>query len=484
MRNRRLILFAALATAWLLFACDTGVMPPTPPGSTTVPPGPTTGQLVGERSQVFHAAGGGSKQSVQPNQSVTVSDGDEAWTEQQGRALLKFSDLWLRLYDDTTLRATDVTPNSLKMALGQGAALTGAAPGVYDRIEITTGDPPHARIVLAGTVVMIAHVPDKRITLVRSFDGVLRVESAQTDARVEVQPEMWAIVWGGNEVERTTDLDMIRKLAQELGLWDLFHSIEVDAGGFGPAGARLPAGRVPQLFVPGVEVECPSPEVGADVAVTGGNLLNVVGRAVGGCPDAGILGVTFEWGDGNGDKLSLDGGQEQSFQFRHQYAQPGSFQVVVTAHDARNRSAVWRQEVVIAGSGATSPALPNLRGRIVSAPEKAVCGENLGDAVQVEVTNAGQADAGKFSVGVYFSEDQQVTAADQLLLGGREFVDGLAAGQSVMVPMTGRNQIPTTVPEGTRDYWLAAIADDLGQINESDEGDNAGAWRISIGCLK
>ncbi|PKO20362.1 MAG: hypothetical protein CVU38_20530, partial [Chloroflexi bacterium HGW-Chloroflexi-1] len=217
-------------------------------------------------------------------------------------------------------------------------------------------------------------------------------------------------------------------------------------------GARLPAGRVPQVFVPGVEVECPSPEVGADVAVTGGNLLNVVGHAVGGCPDAGIQGVTFEWGDGSGDKLSLDGGQEQSFQYRHQYAQPGNYQVVVTAHDTRNQSAAWRQEVVIETPGVTAPALPNLRGRIVSAPEKATCGENLGDAVQVEVTNAGQAEVGQFSVGVYFSEDEQVTAADQLLLGGREFVDGLAAGQSVMVPMTGRNQIPTTVPEGTRDY--------------------------------
>jgi len=484
MRNRRLILFAALATAWLLFACDTGVTPTAPPGSTTVPPGPTTGELLGERSQVFYSDDGGAQQSVQPNQSVTVGNGDEAWTEQQGRALLKFSDLWLRLYDDTTLRATDATPSSVKMALGQGAALTSAVPGVYDRIEITTGDPPHARIILAGTVVMVAYVPDRRITLARSFDGVLRVESAQTNARVEVQPEMWAIVWGGNEVEQTTDLNMIRELVQRIGLWDLFHTIEVDAGGFGPAGGRVPAARVQQVFVADAAAECPAPEVGAELAVTGGNLLSVAGRAVGGCPEVGIVGVTFDWGDGSGDKLSLDGGQEQSFQYRHQYAQTGSYQVVVTAHDTRDRSAVWQHAAVIEGTGATSPALPNLRGRIVSAPEKATCGENLGDAVQVEVTNTGQADVGQFSVGVYFSEDQQVTTADQLLVGGREFVDGLAAGQSIMVPMTGRNQIPTTVSEGTRDYWLAAIADDLGQINESDEGDNAGAWRISIGCLK
>jgi hypothetical protein len=464
MQNRKLVRYAWLLLLPILQACS--LFGPTP-----VPR--TTGQLTSERSQVYHAPGGGSGQEVPTNATRTARNGDEIWTV-KGRALLKFPDLWLRLYDDTTLRAEDVTPSSVKAAMGAGATLVGATPGVYDRIEITAGDPPHARITLAGTLVMIAHVPGKRVTLVRAFGGRVNVRSAVGDASRTAGPTEWVLVGNDNAVGLIDNEQMIRDLARELGMYDLFHDIEQDAGNFGPVGAAVVPSDVQIVFGAEPVPPCPQPKLEIGKPRAEGNSVLIEGAASPGCSQAPIQRVSWDWGDGHSD--------DQAFPAKHQYDRVGRYRVTVTVYDRLGRTAT--SQIVVSISGSTQPpALPNLTVTL-RAPEQATCGEKLGDRIQVTVTNRGNADAGSFAVGIYLSRDQQITTSDMLLTGGREIIGKLAAGATVQVSMRGSNQIPVNLSEGVSDYWLGAIADDQGQVTETSKEDNTAVVPIHITCLK
>ncbi len=485
-KRRMLIGGAALALLLVLLACGTT-------GTTVAPPAPPslTGWLTSEKSQVFLAAGGGTGQEVPVNATRTAAAGDEIWTV-RGRGLLKFPDLWVRLYDDTTLRAEDVTPASVKAALAAGAVLVGAAPGVYDRIAFTAGNPPHARITVAGTLFMVAQVRDRPITLVRSFDGGVLVESAVTGARQRAEGSQWVVVSQENAALAVTDEEAIRNLAAELGLWDLFHDIELDAREFGPDRARIPANAVRIVFERGQPAPCPPPTVTLKEPAIQELNVAVFGEALPGCPDVQITKLVWEWGDGTSEA--------SPFPAKHQYARTGRYGIVVTAYDSRGQAG--SAKVLVSVSAATEspfdieiqpppfnaviqPPAANLTVRILSAPKEAVCGQKLGDSIQVEVSNAGKADAGTFSVGIYLAADKRRSPNDPLLTGGREFVSGLAAGKAYRVPMRGSNQIPTSIPEGTREYYLIAVADEDNRVAESAEGDNESPpWPILVGCLK
>lgn len=468
--NAKSVTHAGPTLALMLILALLACCPTATPTITKPPPVPAvTGELTGEKSQVFLASGG-SQQEVPVNATRKAQGGDEIWTV-LGRALLKFPDLWVRLYDDTSLRAEDVTPASVKMGLGVGAVLTGAAPGVYDRIEFTAGDPPHARIAVAGTLFMIAHVHDARVTMIRAFDGTVTVESLATSSRQQAGRNEWIIVGREGGLELTADQDRVRQLAEELELWDLFHHIELDAGAFGPERAWIPAGTVPIIF-DRRPVTCPPPSVGLARPTVKELTVSVDGKVAAGCRNARIEKQVWEWGDG-----VVQAGE---FPAQHTYAKPGHYVIVVTVYDSRGQSASARAAVSV-----EEPARPNLVPRIVAAPQQATCGQKLGNTIQIEVRNTGQADAGTFSVGVYLAADKRRSAADPLLIGGREFVRRLAAGQVYQVPMVGSNQIPTTIPEGTRKYYLIAVADEDNRVAERDEADNESApWPIQVGCLK
>ncbi len=468
--RRWLIAGAVLALFLVLLACG----PAATPAITKPPPSPVlTGDLTGEKSQVFLASGGG-KQEVPVNDTVKARAGDEIWTV-SGRALLKFPDLWIRLYDDTSLRAEDVTPSSVKMSLGVGAVLTGAAPGVYDRLEFTAGDPPHVRISVGGTLFMLAHVRGERMTLVRTFDGTVAVQSPATGDVQRADRSNWVIVGPDNTIELTADQERVRRLAEELGLWDLFHAIELDARAFGPEAARIPAEDVPIIFARERQT-CPPPTVALGTPATRGLIVTTAAKIAPGCQDAPIEKLVWDWGDG-----VVEAGQPQA---QHRYAAAGRYVIVVTIYDSRGQSASDR--TVVALSVTPEPSgRPNLVPRIVNAPKQGTCGESLGDAIQVEVRNTGDAAAGLFSVGVYLAADKRRSPTDPLLIGGREFVQGLAPGQVYRVPMVGSNQIPTSIPEGTREYYLIVVADEDNRVAESDERDNESApWPIQVGCLK
>ncbi len=473
-----------VALLLVLLACG----PAATPVITRQPSPPVvTGELTGEKSRVFLASGG-SQQEVPVNTTTKARGGDEIWTV-LGRALLKFPDLWIRLYDDTSLRAEDVTPSSVKMSLGLGAVLTGAAPGVYDRIEFTAGDPPHARITVGGTLFMLAHVRDKRMTLIRAFDGTVAVQSPVTDDVRRADPSNWVIIDSNNIIELTGDWDRIRALAEELGVWDLFHAIELDAGAFGPERARISADAVPIIFQR-ESATCPPPKVALATPVIRGLTVTVDGKAAPACRDAQIAKQVWDWGDG------VVGAGE--FPAQHSYAAAGRYLIVVTVYDSRGQSAAAQTTVTLSVTqelplNVLPPVLtpilpvsrPNLVPRILEAPKQGACGQKLGDAIQVEVRNIGDGAAGLFSVGVYLAADKRRSPADPLLIGGREFVQGLAAGQVYQVPMVGSNQIPASIPEGIREYYLIVVADEDNRVAESDERDNESApWPIQVGCLK
>ena len=209
-----------------------------------------TGQLLSERSQVFFQKRDQAAEEVVVNDTRAAGAGDEMWTQSRGRALLKFRDLWARLYDDTAFRVADVTPSSIKATLGSGAVLIGEPSQSPERVEIIAGTPPRVRVVLAGTLVMVAYMPAQQVVLVRTFDGKVDVSVLASGQSVQSGGDgaEWVLIGPDGRIE-TPSQDDVRALARRAGIWDLYHEIEVDAAGFGPPASRIPAERVTMTFI-------------------------------------------------------------------------------------------------------------------------------------------------------------------------------------------------------------------------------------------
>jgi hypothetical protein len=219
------------------------------------------------------------------------------------------------------------------------------------------------------------------------------------------------------------------------------------------------------------------------------------GRVTPGCADDPIGKLVIEWGDGNAASLPAGG-----LPARHIYAQAGAYTITARAISQAGRESMAQRSVALRQS---APTLPNLVAKIIRAPDKATCGQQLGDGVTIQVANTGNGEAAGFYVSLYLSEDEKITSQDHRLspavrpdpsatptlrttaASGITYIEGLPAGKSVELAMRGANQIPASLPEGTREYWLGVIVDDTGAIRESAEGDNASpGWPITVGCLK
>ena len=115
----------------------------------------------------------------------------------------------------------------------------------------------------------------------------------------------------------------------------------------------------------------------------------------------------------------------------------------------------------------------------LSGPSSAVRGGVIGNLVSLRIRNNGPVDASiGFSVGFYISTDPVITTSDQLLIGGREFVAYLRAGQETPVPLYGGARVPTNSPIGN--VFLGVIVDEFGAVVEGDETDNTAAMPIMI----
>ena len=115
---------------------------------------------------------------------------------------------------------------------------------------------------------------------------------------------------------------------------------------------------------------------------------------------------------------------------------------------------------------------PDLDITAVSAPASALPGDVI--TVSNTVQNIGNAAAGSFRVGIYFSNDSTCSTSDTLI--GTRTIASLAAGawSAAGTPAT----IPSSAALGTR--YICALADDLNQVAESNEGNNTGFASISI----
>jgi len=77
------------------------------------------------------------------------------------------------------------------------------------------------------------------------------------------------------------------------------------------------------------------------------------------------------------------------------------------------------------------------------APPVAQPGAPIGDQILLWIRNTGPDDITSwFFIGFYISSDENVSLTDQLLIGGRESVATLAAGEEVQVPLFGGAYIP------------------------------------------
>src|SRR6185295_13967512 len=114
-----------------------------------------------------------------------------------------------------------------------------------------------------------------------------------------------------------------------------------------------------------------------------------------------------------------------------------------------------------------SSTLADLMVTSLTAPTTGGLGGQI--TVSVTVANQGSANAGTFRVGFYFSSDSTITTGDTFTEWFCDFPSGLAAGtQSTCGGPIG---VPSSLPPGT--YYFGAIVDDLGQIAENNEANNA-----------
>jgi LysM repeat protein len=213
--------------------------------SGTPQPTPVPASLEREEPHVLHSRGSTESEVEDP---ITALPGDRVWTEEHGRALLKWPDMHLRLYDDTGMHVEDITPTWLHLALDAGAALNGAVPVIEQRLVWTTD---YAVITTTATTIMVAYHPDSQLTVLRVFDGRAEMRNLTGEEQVEiVEAGEWALVEADRPPRVSDRLEEMRGLARELDLWDVFHEIELDVrDGFGPEEAHVPPEDVEIVFV-------------------------------------------------------------------------------------------------------------------------------------------------------------------------------------------------------------------------------------------
>ena len=88
--------------------------------------------------------------------------------------------------------------------------------------------------------------------------------------------------------------------------------------------------------------------------------------------------------------------------------------------------------------------------------------------VEYDIANGGSESTGEFRVAVYLSRDA-VRSGDDVLLS-REDADGVDAGDS------GDEDAELEIPDSAEpgDYFILVVADDRGQVSETDESNNVG----------
>ncbi len=121
---------------------------------------------------------------------------------------------------------------------------------------------------------------------------------------------------------------------------------------------------------------------------------------------------------------------------------------------------------------------------LLSGELKAKQGEAIGSRLAASVRNTGNlAVTQGFSVGFYLSLDSIITTDDRLLIGGREFVNGVVAGGVVNVSIFSGMSVPKSWPVGP--VYLGVVLDEFDDVGECDESNNTAFIPITVeaGCV-
>ena len=105
-------------------------------------------------------------------------------------------------------------------------------------------------------------------------------------------------------------------------------------------------------------------------------------------------------------------------------------------------------------------------------------GTAIGDRIGLTIRNTGSSAVGTFSVGFYISSDNVITTEDRLLTGGREFVESIAAGTSVTVPLAQVASIPADMEPSS--VFLGVMIDEGNTIDETNETNNTASIQINL----
>jgi len=145
-------------------------------------------------------------------------------------------------------------------------------------------------------------------------------------------------------------------------------------------------------------------------------------------------------------------------------------------------SGVWVDEVFLTAE--EEVRLPDLYPVSFDAPDSAEAGQPISDLLSLRVGNAGRADAGPFSVGIYLSQDEVLPWSpeipkDVLLIDGRHEISGLDRDSVMEVMLNPEMRIPDDVQPGR--YWIGVLVDDLYAIEEANEQNNP--WVVPIEIL-
>jgi subtilase family serine protease len=133
----------------------------------------------------------------------------------------------------------------------------------------------------------------------------------------------------------------------------------------------------------------------------------------------------------------------------------------VTESNESNNDLAASNSTAIEGSGPTQPDLVMTE---VTAPATGNIGAQI--AVTSRTENLGGVAAGAFEVGIYLSTNDIISSLDRRIA----FCSAESLDVGSALNCSGDVTIPADVTPGT--YWIGALADDQGTVEESDESNN------------
>jgi branched-chain amino acid transport system substrate-binding protein len=206
---------------------------------------PPTVDLIPLLREVWQRPRGQSDREVTSN--TQASQGDQVWTQHHGEALLKWPDLWVKLYDDTDLVMEEITPSGVRLNQPAGTTLNGGVSKMREYV-LKTGD--YAEIKFVGTTFQVTYDPRTASTAVRVFDGQAEVRNLMGEVRTEtVRPGQLALVEPGEPPQIYDDPEELRDLVTRRGWWDVFAAVEADVkAGFGPPDSQVAPEDVQVVF--------------------------------------------------------------------------------------------------------------------------------------------------------------------------------------------------------------------------------------------